>query len=360
MRGAVRLGILVICLCLPMPLFAAGIVKGKVNHQGKPMEGAVVHGYTAYDAGFRGAGEYRSRPTGKDGTFDLSLPPGRYFVVAKKSGHGTDSELAPGDSWAYYGGNPVVVGDGETINIGINCTPITEVGARQSPGGTGIRGVVLAEEGPLGKARVTLYQDGESIFRGIGYASSLTNAKGEFSFNLEPGVYYVIARKRMGEDKMGPLGGGDYFGFAHDNPIKVEKEHYSAISLYAVNKLVKVKEGGQEVTLGGTVKAGETVIEGVVRGRDGKPVPGVYANAYRDSMMTQKPDFISGKTGQDGVYVIHFAEGGEYFIGARNTIGGPAEKGDLLGKYEGNEDHSVKIRTGEKRKGIDIVVEPVE
>jgi hypothetical protein len=41
-------------------------------------------------------------------------------------------------------------------------------------------------------------------------------------------------------------------------------------------------------------------------------------------------------------------------------MGGPAERGDLLGKYDGNEDHSVKMRTGEKRKGIDIVVEPVE
>jgi len=360
MRGAVRFGILALCLCLPMPLFAAGIVKGKVNHQGKPLEGAVVHIYTAYDAGFRGSGEYRSRPTGKDGAFDLSLPPGRYFVVAKKTGGGTDSGLAQGDSWAYYGGNPVVVGDGETINIGINCTPIAEVGARRSPGGTGVRGVVLADRVPLGRARVTLYQDGESIFRGIGYASSLTNAKGEFSFNLEPGVYYVVARKRLGDDKMGTLGGGDYFGFAHDNPVKVGKDGFSVISIHAVNKLVKVKEGGQEVTLGGTVKSGETVIEGVVRGRDGKPVPGVYANAYRDPMMTQKPDFISGKTGPDGAYVIHFAEGGEYFIGARNTIGGPAEKGDLLGKHDGNEDHSVKIRTGEKRKGIDIVVEAVE
>jgi hypothetical protein len=360
MRGTLRLGILAICLCLPLPLFAAGIVKGKVNHQGSPLEGAVVHVYTVYEAGFRGTGEYRSRPTGKDGAFDLSLPPGRYFVVAKKSGGGSDSELSAGDFWAYYGGNPVVVGDAETINIGINCTRIAEPGTRRSPGGTGIRGVVLAEGEPLGRARVTLYQDGETIFRGIGYASSLTNAKGEFSFNLEPGVYYVVARKRMGDDKMGPLGGGDYFGFAHANPVKVEKEGFSVITVHTVNKLVKVKEGGQEVTLGGTVKAGETVVEGVVRGRDGKPVPGVYANAYRDSMMTQKPDFISSKTGKDGSFVIHFAEGGEYFIGARNTIGGPAEKGDLLGKYEGNEDHSVKIRTGEKRKGIDIVVEAVE
>jgi hypothetical protein len=360
MRASARVAMLALCLCIPAPSIAAGTVQGKVNHQGKPVEGVVVHAFRKYDAGFRGDGEFQSRPTGRDGAFDLSLPTGRYFVIAKKSSGGPGTELRPGDSWAYYGGNPVVVGDGETLHIGINCAPIPEVGVRRAPGGTGIRGIVTADGKPLDRARVTLYQDGETIFRGIGYASLLTNSKGEFSFNLEPGVYYVVARKRVGDDKMGPLGGGDFFGFAHDNPVTVEKDGYSVIAIHTVNKLVKVKEGGQELTLGGTVKSGETVLEGVIRDREGKPVAGVYANAYRDPMMTQKPDFLSAKTGPDGRFVIHFAEGGEYFLGARNTIGGPAEKGDLLGKYEGNEDHSVKIRTGEKKKGIEIVVEPVE
>jgi hypothetical protein len=89
-------------------------------------------------------------------------------------------------------------------------------------------------------------------------------------------------------------------------------------------------------------------------------VAGVYASAFRDSMMTQKPDFISRITSADGKYVINLSEGGEYFIGARNTIGGPAEKGDLLGRYAGSEDHSVNIKTGEKLKGIDITVETVQ
>jgi len=360
MRGSIRLGILAACLCLPAPLFAAGTVKGKVNYHGKPLEGAVVSLYAKYEGGFRGNAEYRSAPTGKDGAFEVAPAPGRYFVIARKPLSGGGSELSPGDFYAYYGGNPVVVGEGETIHIGINCSPIVDLGERRRPGGTGIRGKILADGKPLDRARVTLYQDGETIFRGIGYASVLTNAEGDFSFNLEPGLYYVVARKRTGDDKMGPLGGGDTFGFAHDNPVKVEAGAYTVVSINSVNKLVKVKEGGQEVTLGGTVKSGETVIEGVIRGRDGKPVPGVFAHAYRDSMMTQKPDFISARTGPDGAYVIHLSEGGEYFLGARNTMGGPAEKGDLLGRYDGNEDHSLRIRTGEKRKGVDIVVEPVE
>jgi hypothetical protein len=218
---------------------------------------------------------------------------------------------------------------------------------------------VFLDGKPLERARVTLYQDGETIFRGIGYASMLTDGMGEFSFNLEEGKYFVVARKRTGDDKMGPLGEGGVFGFAHDNPVPVQKDRYTVITLNTSVKLVKVKEGGQDITLGGTVKAGGTVIGGVVRRRDGKPAAGIYASAYRDPMMTQKPDFVA-VTGPDGSYAIDLSDGGEYFIGARNTMGGPPERGDLLGRYAGTEDHAVRVKSGEKMRGIDIVVDLVE
>jgi hypothetical protein len=77
-------------------------------------------------------------------------------------------------------------------------------------------------------------------------------------------------------------------------------------------------------------------------------------------MMIYKPDFISNLTGEDGAYTLTLAGGGEFFIIARNTLGGPAEKGDLLGRYAGNESHSVAVKPGEKLVGIDIVAEKVE
>lgn len=349
-------------LFLPAVANAQGeaVIKGKVNFQGKPLEGAFVYLYSKYDGGFTGKADFQAGPTGKDGAFEVKAAKGRYYLVAKKFVKGKEGVLAPGDFYSYYGGNPVVAAEGDTINIGINCSPIVDMGVKAKAGGTGIRGRVFADGKPLDRARITLYQDGETIFRGIGYASVLTNKDGDFAFNLDEGSYYVVARKRAGEDKMGPLGEGDFFGFAHENPVPVKKDSFTVISISLVNKLVKVKEGGQEVTLGGTVKAGETVVEGAVVDKEGKPVAGVYASAYRDSMMTQKPDFISRITSADGKYVINLSEGGEYFIGARNTIGGPAEKGDLLGRYAGSEDHSVKLKTGEKLKGIDITVETVQ
>ncbi len=348
-------------LLAPQVCFAlgTGTVNGKVTSQGKPLAGAIISFFRSYEGGFRGKADFEAGPTAPDGLFEISPAAGRYFVLARKAAVGSGSDLAPGDYFAYFGGNPVVVGEGTTINLGINCSPIVDVGERHRPGGTGIRGRVFQDGSPLDHARVTLYQDGETIFRGIGYASVLTDREGEFSFNLEPGKFYVVARKRTGDDKMGPLGEGGFFGYAHENPVEVLKDLYTVISLNTSTKLVKVKEGSQDITLGGTAKAGETVISGVVRDRAGKPVSGVFASAYRDSMMTQKPDFLA-VTGPDGAYAIDLSEGGEYFISARNTIGGPAERGDLLGRYEGSADHAIKVKTGEKLRGIDVVVDVVE
>jgi hypothetical protein len=344
---------------LVCPAQEIGTVKGKVTSQGKPLEGAMVYLYRNSEGGFQGPADHKAGPTGADGLFEVSPAKGRYFVIAHKSSRGAGSTIEAGDEYAYYGGNPVTLGGGDVINLGINCSPIVDVGERYAVGGTGIRGRVFLDGKPLDRARVTLYQDGETIFRGIGYASMLTDGTGEFSFNLEEGKYYVVARKRTGEDKMGPLGEGGFFGFAHDNPVEVKKDRYTVISLNTSTKLVKVKEGGKDITLGGTVKAGGTVIAGVVRGRAGQPVAGIYASAYRDPMMTQKPDFIS-VTGPDGSYAIDLSEGGEYFIGARNTMGGPPERGELLGRYAGTEDHSVRIKSGEKLQGIDLIVDVVE
>jgi hypothetical protein len=353
--------LVILALLAPLAGFAqeTGTIKGKVTSQGKPLEGARVSFYRTYEGGFRGKADAEAGPTGPDGVFETHPAAGQYFVIARKSAAGDGGELAPGDYYAYYGGNPVVLGAGTTISLGINCSPVIDAGEKHQPGGTGIRGRVYLDGSPLERARVTLYQDGETIFRGIGYASVLTDKTGEFSFNLDEGKFYVVARKRTGDDKMGPLGEGGFFGFAHENPVEVLKDRFSVVSINTSTKLVKVKEGGQDITLGGTAKAGETVISGVVRDRAGKPVAGVYASAYRDSMMTQKPDFIA-VTGPDGSFSIDLSEGGEYFISARNTMGGPAERGDLLGRYAGTEDHSVKIKTGEKLRGIDVVVDPVE
>jgi uncharacterized GH25 family protein len=361
MRGVRVAAFLAGAVCCSAVAAAAGdgTVRGKVSFREKPLAGATVHLFADWKGGFQGASAAQAR-TGEDGSFEASAPAGRYFVVVKKTASGGDGPLAAGDLYAFYGGNPVAVSAGEPIVIGVNASTVIGVDAPAAAGGTGIRGRVFLDGAPLDRARVTLYQDGETIFRGMGYASGLTTADGSFSFNLEPGSYWVVARKRTGDDKMGPLNAGDLFAFAHANPVTVAAGAFTVITLNAAAKQVKVKDAGQEITLDGTVKGGETFVRGVVKDPKGKPVKGVYVGAYRDSMMIYKPDFISAATGEDGAYTLTLGAGGEYFIIARNTLGGPAERGDLLGRYAGNEDHSLVVKAGDKLTGVDIVVEPVE
>lgn len=338
--------------------YAGGTIQGKVSYQEKGVAGATVSLYAVAGEKITGPADVEAEKSAEDGSFSLTAKPGQYFLVARK--FKDPANPAAGDIFSYYGGNPVVIEEGKTITVGVNGAPVLPVEGKSKTGGTGIRGRIFADGQPLGRTRVTLYQDAATIFRGIGYASAVTNDKGDFSFNLEPGEYYVIARKRIGEDKMGPLVVGDFFGFAHENPVKVEADKFTMINVNASTKHVKVKQGGQDITLGGTVTAGGTTISGVLRDKNGKPVAKVYAAAYKDAMMTMKPDFISSPTGPDGLYTISVAEGGDYYIGARNTIGGPAERGDLLGRYAGNEDHVIHIKTDEKLSGIDVIVEAVE
>ncbi len=339
---------------------ADGSLKGKVSFRDKPLAGVAVQLWSGWQHGFRGNPDAAST-TAADGSFSVTAPEGRYFVILRSPNAAPDAAPAAGEHFAFYGGNPVALAAGEALSIGINAATVIIPEQASVAGGTGIRGRVYVDGAPLDRARVTIYQDGETIFRGMGYASALTTSDGSFSFSVEPGTYWVVARKRTGDDKMGPLSAGDLFAFAPGNPVLVRDGAFSVVALNTAAKQVnKVKEGGQEVTLDGTVKAGGTVISGVVRDAAGKPARGLYVGAYRDSMMIYKPDFISNVTGEDGAYTLTLAGGGEFFIIARNTLGGPAEKGDLLGRYAGNESHSVAVKAGEKLSGIDIVVEKVE
>jgi hypothetical protein len=349
---------IILTLALATVAFAGGTIHGKVSYLEKGLAGASVLLYDVAGERIAGEADYQVDKTADDGSFTVVVKPGQYFLLTKKPA--VPDTNVNGEIFSYYGGNPVVVGEGETINVGVNGALIDIQDKQWQEGGTGVRGQVLVDGKPLARARVTLYQDTTTIFRGIGYASVITSDSGKFSFNLEPGEYYVIARKRMGGEKMGPLTDGDLFGFAYANPVKVENDRYSLVTVNASTKHVKVKTGGQDITLGGTVKAGGTTISGVILDKSGMPVANIFAAAYRDSMMTMKPDFISNLTGPDGVYTISLSEGGEYFIGARNTLGGPAERGDLLGRYADNEDHVVNLKTDEKLTGIDVVVELVE
>ena len=77
--------------------------------------------------------------------------------------------------------------------------------------------------------------------------------------------------------------------------------------------------------------------------------------------MSERPKYVSEKTGPDGRYRVAVRRSGTYYLAARDRFGGPPQLGDLFGRFdEGTVDPSgVVVRRGEVTTGIDITVQQV-
>ncbi len=298
-----------------------------------------------------------SGTTDGEGKASFALPPGRYFLVARWRADGDDARpIAPGDRFAYFGGNPVYVarGDAREIYLGLEEFLAPREIATAPGAGTGVAGVILAGGVPLSEARVTAYLRVEGSFRDMGFAaSSPSAADGSFVLDLPPGSYYLLARKRAGGGAAGPMRKGDAFGYYAANPVTVVPGRFTRVVIPAT--LLKLRNAPSYS--GGS--AATASIEGRILGRDGKPRRGVYAALYDNPELLNRPVFLSDVTGIDGGYRLPVPAPGTYYLGARTGYGGSPAPGDLYGRYEGTPDHALTVRDGDRLTGVDIVVEEV-
>jgi hypothetical protein len=298
-----------------------------------------------------------SGATDGEGSASFDLPPGRYFLVAQWRGDGDYARRpAPGDRYAYFGGNPVHAAPGDAREIFLVLEEVLPPpGPRGEPqGGTGVAGVVLSGGRPAEGARVFAYLRTDTAFRDPGFAASApTGPDGSFLMDLPPGSYYILVRRREGGGVAGPMRKGDLFGYYPGNPVSVSPGFYERISVPAT--LLKLRN---EPSYSGGYKAA-AFVEGRILGADGKPRAGAYAALYDNPALLNRPVFLSDVTGQDGVFRLPVPVPGVYFLGARSGYGGAPLPGELYGRYEGNPDHTVTVRTGDRLTGFDIVVDEV-
>jgi hypothetical protein len=89
-------------------------------------------------------------------------------------------------------------------------------------------------------------------------------------------------------------------------------------------------------------------------------VPGVYAFAYEEKVMShKKPAFLSPPVDASGRYLLRLSRGGTYYVGARSAYVDAPLKGEWYGRYGGATDNAVHVETGAHLEGIDIVVERI-
>ena len=129
---------LLLPLALATNVFAEGTIQGKVSYLGKGLAGATVLLYDVAGERISGPADYQVLRTEEDGSFAVLVKPGQYFLLAQKAAtSGTDER---GEIFSYYGGNPVVVGEGEIINVGVNGALVESPEMKKKAGGTGVRG----------------------------------------------------------------------------------------------------------------------------------------------------------------------------------------------------------------------------
>ena len=94
---------------------------------------------------------------------------------------------------------------------------------------------------------------------------------------------------------------------------------------------------------------------------DGQAVEGIRVHIYDHIQMSERPKYVSERTGPDGKFFVPVKRGGTYYIAARDRFGGPPQIGDLYGRYdEGTVDPSgVVVRKGEVTGPIEIRVQKV-
>jgi hypothetical protein len=283
----------------------------RVTFREAPLPGARVEAYR--DFGKKDEHPVAAGVAGDDGTALFFLPPGRYYLVSgwRKDGE-YDRPIEPGDRFAYFGGNPVYIAGGPERQLFLGLEEFQEP-PRTVEGegkGTGVSGYVREGDAPVAAAHVFAYLRPGSGFRAMGFAASApTTEDGSFLLDLPSGKYFLIARKRAGGGLAGPLRKGD-----------------------------------------------AAFIEGRILDRKGNPVSGVYAALYDNPNLLNRPVFLSEVTGKDGRYRLPVPVPGNYYLGARTGYGGAPAPGDLYGRYEGNPEHSVTVRAGDRLTGADIVV----
>ncbi len=343
LRNSCLILVFSLLLCAPLQAAEFATVAGKVTvgAEKTPVAGVRILAYPLEVMHLQGEPEFASEPTGEDGLFKFQLPPGGYYFIAE------GKEL-----YSYYGRNPVTVPPGGVEGMNLSLLQRSPQPKAAEPLiDTGILGHVSANGKPVAGVVISVYTDLTTQLKGQGLGMTApTDENGRFEAMVQPGTYYLVARKRQSGSYMGPLQAGDYFGYYPENPVRISEGQVLRVPIALIEVPEKVSRLAENLF-------GETSIRGRVVDIDGQPVAGVRVLLYGDPMMLNRPLFISQPTAADGRYLVSFPEGGTYWLAARNQIGGPPVPGELYGRFHGSRDGSIQLKTGQDLTEVTLTVE---
>lgn len=186
---------------------------------------AYVNIYADTVSNLLGPSHTMSNPTDADGHYQVNVPPGTYFVVARKRGSGNPTgPLSPGD---YYSEHQRVVTDVVAGKLAVVDLPVVlinnpmffkrDVASQETD--TAIRGRIIDKEGkPVFGAFGMAYNNAD-LKRLPDYVSTLSDNDGHFTIYLPKGGSYYLAARLHVYDMPRP---GEPYGRIED-AVTVEK-----------------------------------------------------------------------------------------------------------------------------------------
>ncbi|TYO96821.1 carboxypeptidase family protein [Geothermobacter ehrlichii] len=185
-----------------------------VDRQGRPAAGAWVYAYRSDRGGLRGPADYAAR-VAADGRYELDLPAGRFWLVARlrRAGAGDSGPPRRGDAWAPWPRNPLQVRPGRVAVADFVLMPVVQPNIlRQGSlvsGDTGFAGRLIDERGrPVAGAFALAYR-GRDMHRMPDFTSPPAADDGRFRLFVDgPGVWCLAARQgTRGQPRQGELYG---------------------------------------------------------------------------------------------------------------------------------------------------------
>ncbi|RMG94030.1 MAG: hypothetical protein D6708_04545 [Candidatus Dadabacteria bacterium] len=185
-------------------------IEGVITFQGEPVEKCYLSIYADPATAFRGPA--RQTVPVRTGAFRVAVPPGTYYLVARKRARGGSfGPIEIGDRFNFYAGNPLTVGPNETVRIEI---PLVERLSQLEEDPHAYQGVPVIVTGPDGNPAEGYYVLAYTAPNRAGpplAVSAPTDAEGKAHVPIPPGTAaYLRARKSLG----GPLAEGEAFGDA--------------------------------------------------------------------------------------------------------------------------------------------------
>jgi hypothetical protein len=355
-------------------------LEGVVLSENGSVVDAVVTAYPDYTSLRNQQNGLTSTPGEKPGQYRISLPQGKYYLVASGSDHTTEL-------YGYHGLNPLQI-DEEYRWIPLILLPKNK--AQCEPGFQGVGGRVLYKGLPLANSTVSVYALEDEPFRGMGLLTNTVPEDGSFWFDLDPGAYVLIARKRSAGRAIGPIKKGDLLCYFSNNPIQVLPAQSCMVDISCYPRddldaflardasdprgkkeqkrrsasLHEMDETDSTRLLAGDIQK-PAFISGRVTNLDGIPLSDLYisvyptaeANLFQMYFLRMKTKHMT-RTDKKGFFRLELGSG-SYYLVAREKVGDAPLAGEYYGIYEGAPNHSISLKPNEVKAGVHIIAEPI-